>query len=281
MDPFLSPEEAFNPWTQEDPDDDDDDDNGEVAPNRYHMPSRQTQSWGHISQDYTLDNGSPSSARGDITDPLSFYTSAAAPPVRAPSSSVSHRSTNSSLSGTMAISSGVSMTLYLPCEENGFAGFCKGAWKLQIGVKKAFKPESRPAGMYNDIPFWRCSKCYYEGPMAGGVTKTTRTYDNHVRIHHATGIRYRWVFLAKSHIAMRKVPTGTDGTVGTFGCIFCCAERRAPAPTFGNLSVFMEHLLQHRYVALGMDSLLDRTRCIVGRVADLAEDFDINIPPET
>jgi hypothetical protein len=31
--------------------------------------------------------------------------------------------------------------LYLPCEENKFAGFCKGAWKLQIGMKKAMGAE--------------------------------------------------------------------------------------------------------------------------------------------
>jgi hypothetical protein len=34
-----------------------------------------------------------------------------------------------------------STKLYLPCEENKFAGFCKGAWKLQIGMKKAMTAE--------------------------------------------------------------------------------------------------------------------------------------------
>ena len=31
--------------------------------------------------------------------------------------------------------------LFLPSEENKFAGFCKGAWKLQIGMKKAMTAE--------------------------------------------------------------------------------------------------------------------------------------------
>ncbi|GAD92856.1 predicted protein [Paecilomyces variotii No. 5] len=269
-DQFLSLEEDVNPWTQDDSDEDQD-----IFPHSsgHAIPSGSSHVWADDSQDLPFHDGGPP-PKGNI----SFHNTS---PTIPRGYTASHRSANSSLSGTMAVSSGMSMTLYLPCEENGFAGFCKGAWKLQIGVKKAFKPESRPAGMYNDIPFWRCSKCSYEGPMAGGVTKSTRVYDSRVRIHQDTGIQYRWAFLAKSHVAMRKIPTGTDGSVGIFGCIFCCAERKAPSENFGNLSIFMHHLLQHRHVVPGMEALLDRTRCILGRVAHQEEDFDINIPPET
>ncbi|KAL1881596.1 hypothetical protein Plec18167_003193 [Paecilomyces lecythidis] len=278
IDQFLAPEEGVNPWTQ----DSDEDEDIPPHPSSHDIPSGSSHVWGDDSQDYPFHDGGPP-PKGNTSGPLfSHNTSPTIPRGHTGSSNVSHRSATSSLSGTMAVSSGMSMTLYLPCEENGFAGFCKGAWKLQIGVKKAFKPESRPAGMYNDIPFWRCSKCCYEGPMARGVTKSTRAYDNRVRIHQDTGIRYRWAFLAKSHIAMRRVPTGTDGSVGIFGCIFCCAERKAPSENFGNLSIFMHHLLQHRHLVVPKrEALLDRTRCVLGRVAHQEEDFDINIPPET
>ncbi len=38
----------------------------------------------------------------------------------------------------------VSTHLFLPSEENKYAGFCKGAWKLQIGMKKAMVAQVSP-----------------------------------------------------------------------------------------------------------------------------------------
>ncbi|KAI5309242.1 hypothetical protein KEM55_003703, partial [Ascosphaera atra] len=49
--------------------------------------------------------------------------------------------------------------LYLPSEDNNYAGFCKGAWKLQTGQRKAMRIDTRPVGMYTNVDFWRCSKC--------------------------------------------------------------------------------------------------------------------------
>ena len=168
--------------------------------------------------------------------------------------------------------------LFLPSETNGFAGFCKGAWKLQLGLKKAFSISMRPAGLFDHIPFWQCSKCSYEGPVQGGEARSSWGYDQRIHIHRSTGIRYRWLFLAKSHISSRNWPAGRcDSSVGCFGCIFCSAEQRGPAPVFYTLATFMEHLQTHsqRPIASG---LLDRTRCIAGRVASNTEDFDLNIP---
>lgn len=164
--------------------------------------------------------------------------------------------------------------MYLPSEENKYAGFCKGAWKLQLGMKKAMNAEYRPAGMYGQIPFWRCQKCYFEGPMAG-TSKATRSFDNNIR--RSNGIQYRWVFLAKSHVYVKDIPKASNGTLGTFGCIFCCAETRQ-TPIFGNVKTLLEHLQLHRENVPGAE-LRDRTRCIVDRVAEPWEDFDINLPP--
>ncbi|KAJ9199865.1 hypothetical protein DTO164E3_4322 [Paecilomyces variotii] len=229
---FFTVEED-NPWTEEGSREDED----SSPPSSYHSGSKQD--WGDDPQDYPFHGGeSPSKEES---------------------------------SGTIAVPSGVPMTLYLPCKENYFAGFCKGAGKLQNGDKKAFRKATRPEGFYTDIPFWLCSSCSYEGPMIGGAAKSTRTFDHGVRIHEATGIRYRWVFLAKSHVTKK-----------IFGCIFCCAERKTQCEKFKDLSLFMDHLLQkHRHAVPGMEALLYRTKCILGRVADDAEDFDINIPPET
>jgi hypothetical protein len=170
--------------------------------------------------------------------------------------------------------------IFLPSKANNFAGFCKGAWKLQTGMKKAFETYVRPTGLFNDKPYWRCCKCLYEGPVWGkSSSKSSWTYDNRVRTHAATGIRYRWSFLAKSHVYSRVIPESQDGSDGSFGCIFCCVQQRASAPIFGTLDSFMQHLLQHRESPSEMELLLYRVHYIVGRVAPLSEKFDVNIPP--
>ncbi|KKZ64980.1 hypothetical protein EMCG_09125 [[Emmonsia] crescens] len=195
-------------------------------------------------------------------------------------------------------------TLYLPNEENKYAGFCKGAWKMQTGTQKAMRADQRPSGMFSQILFWRCTKCNFEGPMnlssdnplsttmhAPSFSRTTpldqpsRSFDHRVRVHQATGIRYRWAFLAKSHAYCKKVPLTTDGSTCSYGCIYCCSERRGPAPIFGNVDSFMEHLRIHDganvqgHVAMPEQELLNRTKCLMERLAHDWEEFDINIPP--
>jgi hypothetical protein len=44
------------------------------------------------------------------------------------------------------------------------------------------------------------------------------------------------------------------------------------------LNAFMTHLgTEHRHCV--EEALLERARCVVGRVAGVGEDFDVNIPP--
>jgi len=191
-------------------------------------------------------------------------------------------------------------TLVLPTENN-LHGFCKGAVRLQVNPnlpKKAFSAANRPAGLTGTIPFFQCSKCSFEGPAVMAVnlgskkTKAEKTFDSRVRVAE-NGIRYRWIFLAKSHVqckSMPEGPTARDGSFGAFGCIFCCAEgvgrgwstlgRGGTAPTFGNIGSFMEHLQMHLSEEGTPGAQMQaRTKCIVGRVAEATEDFEINLPP--
>lgn len=207
----------------------------------------------------------------------------------------SNRSTSSSHSSSVVevnpyVPPITPMGLYLPSEQNQYAGFCKGAWKQQLGLKKAFVIGMRPAGLYNEIPYWKCSKCAYEGPVRGHEARKTWKFDGQVRSDPATGIRYRWLFLAKSHVPGKRlqllqlqqsgnISAQDASSSGPFGCIFCCAMRHGPAPVFGNLQSFMEHLRQqHSTIRPGFEALLERTRCVLGRVAAASEDFDLNIP---
>ncbi|OJD25632.1 hypothetical protein ACJ73_03004 [Blastomyces percursus] len=208
-------------------------------------------------------------------------------------------------SGTSAsITENETWTLYLPSEANKYAGFCKGAWKMQTGTRKAMRVAQRPAGMFSQVLFWRCKECNFEGPMnlssenppstnmhTPRFSRTTpldqpsRSFDQHVQVHQGTGIRYRWAFLAKSHAYCKKVPPTTDGSTCSYGCIYCCSEQRGPAPIFGDVDTFMEHLRIHDganirgHKARPEQELLNRTKCLMGRLAHDQEEFDINIPP--
>jgi len=47
---------------------------------------------------------------------------------------------------------------------------------------------------------------------------------------------------------------------------------------FGGVQCLMNHLRQHREFQPSGE-VLYRVNCIVGRVAEVGEDFDINLPP--
>lgn len=161
----------------------------------------------------------------------------------------------------------------LPREANNFAGFCKGAWRLQIGdKKKAMDERQRPGGMYNANAYWQCSKCKFEGRMIM-LDKKRKGYDTRVWMTEDQGVQFRWEFLFKSHVETKD--SQPNPLHATFGCIFCCAEGRG-TPTFGGINSFMNHLQEHRD-RLPCGEVLYRMNCLVGRRAQQDEDFDINL----
>lgn len=160
----------------------------------------------------------------------------------------------------------------LPGEMNNYAGFCKGAWRQQIGDrKKALEERVRPGGFYNAAKFWQCKQCKFEGRLIP-LDKKSNGYDMRV-FKLVEGIQFRWEFLFKSHTVTKGALS--DPTRATFGCIFCCAEGRGTA-TFSGVHVFMGHLIEHRD-RLPTGEVLYRMNCLVGRQAAMHEDFDINI----
>lgn len=159
----------------------------------------------------------------------------------------------------------------LPAQANQYAGFCKGAWRLQIGdKKKATMERRRPGGLYSATPYWQCSKCRFEGQMVHD-NKNRAGYDTRVMI--AEGVQFRWVFLFKSHVKTRD--NMQNPMQASFGCIFCCAEGRG-TPTYGGVRSLMAHMQEHRD-RLPRGEVLYRMNCLVGRRAGPDEDFDINL----
>ena len=160
----------------------------------------------------------------------------------------------------------------LPSEMNMYAGFCKGAWRQQIGDKKrAVEERLRPGGIYNSAKYYQCKQCKFEGRLIPMDEKTSG-FDMRV-FKLVQGIQFRWEFMFKSHVRVKEACL--DPTKATFGCIFCCAEGMG-TPKFGGIQTFMNHLLVHRE-HLPTGEVLYRMNCLVGRQAASAEDFDINI----
>lgn len=132
------------------------------------------------------------------------------------------------------------------------------------------------------------------------------------------GVRFKWAFLAKCHVPLKTVPENVGkqtGTVGSYGCIFCMAEGAARGwtgpnsslsfgsandaastfsgtsghsagststgtPVFGNLQLFMDHLQMHRREeGWPCQEMQMRMKCIVGRVAERQEEWEINFLP--
>lgn len=160
----------------------------------------------------------------------------------------------------------------LPSEINNYAGFCKGAWRQQIGDRKrAMEERVRPGGMYNASKYYQCKQCKFEGHLVQ-MDKKHSGFDMRV-FKLVQGIQFRWEFMFKSHVQVKDACS--DPTKATFACIFCCAEGRG-TPIFRGIQTFMNHLVVHRE-HLPTGEVLYRMNCLVGRQAAINDDFDINI----
>ncbi|ETN42926.1 uncharacterized protein HMPREF1541_02084 [Cyphellophora europaea CBS 101466] len=142
----------------------------------------------------------------------------------------------------------ITQPLVLPTEKQ-LQGFCKGAYKTFLGLhSKGFTAGSRPVGYASSMPLWMCTKCNFQGPMVTysvvgatkrlGRRKEEKIFDPKVRRSSVKGVdgqvggvRYKWAFLAKCHVPLKKqvdwigdLEAASRGEVGRWGCLFCCAE---------------------------------------------------------
>ena len=155
--------------------------------------------------------------------------------------------------------------------KNPYGGFCKGAYKMQVGLKKeSMSLRNQSTSMTGQSHYWACasSKCAFEG----GACKLSKGWDFDHTIRSAYGVQYRWTFLAKSHVAMSKVKNSKYD----YQCIFCTIQDQ---PVILHTDkVFIEHVSHHRGQRLDA-TVFEKMGCITGRVALENEDFDINLTP--
>ncbi|TKA75322.1 hypothetical protein B0A49_03606 [Cryomyces minteri] len=161
-------------------------------------------------------------------------------------------------------------SLLAPTADNNYLGFCKGAWKMQNGDKHAMKRLTE----FNDG--WSQSKVYYLACSSSKCAFAGRLPPekaNKVWISSSKGIRFRWVFLAKSHVPQQKVQKEQY----VYQCMICAFQGRR-SPNLAGTDTLLEHISGHRGEDLDK-VVLYNTKCITGRIASDEEEFDINLEP--
>ena len=93
--------------------------------------------------------------------------------------------------------------------------------------------------------------------------------------HARSNIRYRWLFLAKSHLSANVAHTKPEGY--SYGCMFCAAQGR-PSGVHDRLDGLMLHIVSKHKTAMMTPETRENTKAIVGGVADKAADWDVNLP---
>ena len=170
-------------------------------------------------------------------------------------------------------------TMTLPSPGNDYGGFCKGAYYLQAGLNgDGVKLRNNSIAKTGESWYWGCQNqnCVFEGRCC--KIRKDFFFDDSVWEFKSDGIpliRYRWAFLAKSHVAIKK----SRERIYNYRCIFCVLQG-LPAPIITKKGRFLEHVAEHQNQRLD-ESMLRRTLCISGRVATDDEYFDINFLPTT
>ncbi|KAF1933024.1 uncharacterized protein M421DRAFT_1593 [Didymella exigua CBS 183.55] len=163
-----------------------------------------------------------------------------------------------------------------PCKANDYWGFCKGAWDVREDAMKGLALRTMPSGMYNTKEVWECRSCNFRGNTyiitTGKKGKKETIIDPNIHTSES-GIRYRWIFLAKSHV--KKKTTDSTSEDCNYGCMICSVELKVTS-IFGNVDTLMYHLLEH-VSGMSQKSMV-QTKCIVGRTAGAHEEWDVNVP---
>ena len=159
-----------------------------------------------------------------------------------------------------------------------YGGFCKGAYKLQVGFEKeSVNRRNQSVSMTGQSNYWACasSKCAFEGPACKKGKKWF--FDETVR--KTDGVQYRWSFLAKCHVASSRVYDGQYD----YQCVFCGVQPSSRSVHRGQ-NAFIEHISKQHRGQQPDPSILDkvhgRVACIYGRVALEEESFDVNLSPK-
>lgn len=175
-----------------------------------------------------------------------------------------------------------SVNVPTPTPENDYLGFCKCAWKIQNGDRKGamskcrdVEPWSRhPTSAANAMMYLTCqsNKCAFRSNF---TARDTDKIWERVITAESKGVRLRWAFLAKTHVA-QKVVTKQQFSFKCPFCVFSCGQ----SGVYLGVDCYINHISsEHRGKAIS-EIVLYKTSCINDRRAEDGEEFDINIWPD-
>ncbi|OAG08484.1 uncharacterized protein CC84DRAFT_1203846 [Paraphaeosphaeria sporulosa] len=206
-----------------------------------------------------------------------------------PVASNSQLSVTPSVKTTITTGAQEKMMYGRPCKDNDYFGFCRGSWDTREDASKGLVLTSRPEGMFSSSQVWQCRHCLFEGPSRSVPHPTKKNKKKAVldtQIHmSATDIRYRWSFLAKSHVKKSSYSTAGRGSAGeeaecNFGCLICSVEGTVTG-IYGGVETLMEHIANEHVYAGNMNHMtMVRSKVVVGRTACEEEEWDVNIPSQ-
>jgi hypothetical protein len=199
----------------------------------------------------------------------SFHFNQAPEPARAQSVSLAAQPARTNIPSSSLIE------LPKPTRKNNYLGFCKCAWRLQTGDEKAFvkskdwTQRSASSTAYS----LACDrfKCEFKSPYKSAGNPSVIW--NKLVVDDKHGIKYRWSFLAKSHVTQKNV-VNEDYSYQCQFCVFSGLQ----VPVM-NLTMLLEHIsVEHRKQPIS-DVILHETGCINDKIAKDGEKFDINLYP--
>ncbi|KAK5173063.1 uncharacterized protein LTR77_003185 [Saxophila tyrrhenica] len=165
-----------------------------------------------------------------------------------------------------------------PSPANSYLGFCPGAWRLQTGDRTgALKTckEFNDGWSHSRVYYLACTahKCVFAAHMDISII-----WNKVWKLREDWGVKFRWTFLAKSHISQNRRMAET-GYV--YRCMFCVLLGKEGEEVWqGNgAEAYLEHIArEHRGQVLG-DVVCYKLACVNDRICADDEDFDINLYP--
>jgi len=128
-------------------------------------------------------------------------------------------------------------------------------------------------GMYSSKATWRCKQCYFGADVIG----KSQTFDPRVQVDPTTHIRYKWLFLAKSHVKCKSAASqGIASAPEAFGCVFCVDEGKQTG-VFGKPEMLMGHIsAEHRGAS---EEVKKKNKAVFGKIPEGYE-WELHIPEE-
>lgn len=165
-----------------------------------------------------------------------------------------------------------------PSPDNDYLGFCEGAWRLWTGDSKAMKRsrDMSSGHLHSTVYYLTCSnsKCAFESHI-----NLDRIWTQVWKLPEQ-GIKFRWPFLAKSHVLQKG---RIRGEMFAFQCMFCVfldlPDGEEGRTLYYGYEEYLGHIAQeHRGKPMG-DIVLYKIGCVNDRICEDDEEFDINLYP--